>query len=947
MDAQPNIHSLRQRDKLVVVMPLATVQTLFQGLRQLVQSEPVSPYADFRMPNLQWDVERLRRQYEELHKKFAKNTDKANGRVLNPALRFANEVDYISAQSSAVFMNGLSLHLPVLHLRHTAFRGRFYRTANNQDAYVLLVNTVRPLSAQYGGVLEQQVKPGCELNIGFYPPQGDALKGIPPCTGVLGSAAWKRSDRRCWKAEFINSPFQTQLPLHIACLKVYRGCKIHDDFDTDKIQLCSNPATDRDPRSYDVYFKFPDPSKVDRRRYNGVVRFAERRSYEWSNLWGVDDDSEYDDDSDVKETSEPEAFRSRKSFTSILLGTSVQHYAEDDFLVGIEPVALARVLANIPESHRAARKRYLGRVPCGLYLCAGAGGTGKSFNIAIMVSLCVLQKKKVSVVANQHRAVDSTIHKIVDMFQRDGIQRLVIRTYDDRTDTASTLAVADGIPLHLFRTVNASRWKPHLSLAFWVAWLLGQDGVTAPLPDNHELRQRPQVLTLKSDINLSLTHPEENTRRAAECAIPSSVKSVVQMLLSEAAVVGSTAYGCLYKHVKKFTKEMSNVLVVEEAGAITEAEVLSCIFRQKRYIMSFDHRQLPPYIDGTNQPLAEQLKMALAIRLRLISWPIDVMDQQHRMLPGMMDPARYAFYQHDGIKDVFKPDRDVSIARVMESWAQYWGRGVTAPPRNQFWPVFLNITGTHCQVAPASKSSINISMWDEFVPVLETHILDPDSEWYVPAEEIAIVIPYREMLAHAEADLEARGINVRIGLPNDDRSEIEQGHESASDATDDQDDASSATSNDSGPLVPAPVVQTVGEDAPVERRNPNALAAGTVDACKFCFSASELTTSSLIILHHSSRIREELHHCILYCFLIFRAEIHGQPRENVCCHDAAQSSNDVRGRHRSAATTTARQIHHWATSAQFRANSSCHRVVSATSALSCGTSQQFEVLKSN
>lgn len=209
-------------------------------------------------------------------------------------------------------------------------------------------------------------------------------------------------------------------------------------------------------------------------------------------------------------------------------------------------------------------------------------------------SHCAFSKaKKVSLVANQHRAVDSTIEKIVDMFRRDGTRKIVTRTDDHRTDKAATLAVAEGTPLGAFRTLSASRWKPNLILAHWVAWILDQNGVTPPLTLEHGLRERPEVLELKDAIRISSTHPDESTRVAAEDTIPYNVRQVCDMLLCEAAVVGSTAYGSLYQHTKKFTEGLSDVLVVEETGAITEAEVLVCIFRQKRYIMSFDHRQLP------------------------------------------------------------------------------------------------------------------------------------------------------------------------------------------------------------------------------------------------------------------------------------------------------------------------------------------------------------------
>lgn len=45
-----------------------------------------------------------------------------------------------------------------------------------------------------------------------------------------------------------------------------------------------------------------------------------------------------------------------------------------------------------------------------------------------------------------------------------------------------------------------------------------------------------------------------------------------------------------------FTNSIAEVLVVDDAGVIAEAEVLSCIFRQTRLIFTFDHKQIPPFV---------------------------------------------------------------------------------------------------------------------------------------------------------------------------------------------------------------------------------------------------------------------------------------------------------------------------------------------------------------
>ncbi|KUI63113.1 hypothetical protein VP1G_11444 [Cytospora mali] len=57
--------------------------------------------------------------------------------------------------------------------------------------------------------------------------------------------------------------------------------------------------------------------------------------------------------------------------------------------------------------------------------------------------------------------------------------------------------------------------------------------------------------------------------------------NAVKILLFEADVVCATSYSALEKHTKDINKAIADILVVDKAGAITEAEFLSCTFRQR------------------------------------------------------------------------------------------------------------------------------------------------------------------------------------------------------------------------------------------------------------------------------------------------------------------------------------------------------------------------------
>lgn len=92
------------------------------------------------------------------------------------------------------------------------------------------------------------------------------------------------------------------------------------------------------------------------------------------------------------------------------------------------------------------------------------------------------------------------------------------------------------------------------------------------------------------------------------------------------------------------------------------------------------------------------------------------MDQQLRLLTGLFEPACQVLYRSSNIIDMPLLQQDTSVAVKVESWAHPFG--VSTPPQNRFWLIFLNIKNTKCRKQPFSKSSINTDTWDSFFSVL-------------------------------------------------------------------------------------------------------------------------------------------------------------------------------------------------------------------------------------
>lgn len=227
--------------------------------------------------------------------------------------------------------------------------------------------------------------------------------------------------------------------------------------------------------------------------------------------------------------------------------------------------------------------------------------------------------------------------------------------------------------------------------------------------------------------------------------------------------------------------------------------------------------------------------MPLGVRLRLINWPVIVMDQQFRMLPGMMDPAKAGFYKEDVIVDVLNPLKNTNIAICLEGWAQAHGRGISVRCHQQSYIGRYSWTfgsgNTHCVRATNSQSSENRAMWDSFVPILVRQILPS-----VPSHEIAILVPYRAMLDYVVADLRERGIDIQVGrLESDNSIQSENGKDDDDDYSDDDGESSVTTVASDPPLANAALGGPQdGEHAPVVRRSQTSMAVGTIDSCKYC-----------------------------------------------------------------------------------------------------------------
>jgi len=147
-----------------------------------------------------------------------------------------------------------------------------------------------------------------------------------------------------------------------------------------------------------------------------------------------------------------------------------------------------------------------------------------------------------------------------------------------------------------------------------------------------------------------------------------------------------------------FVEKQFDLLVVDEAGKITEPEFLVAAVRAKRWVLVGDHKQLPPYYDqildpylrsanesrqASSQPLLDDQALRLSIFERLWTrlMPVganqtlsDASTCQSDLLPGVdaLASVDNAFQIHKEIRDMFDQRRDEGIAWKQRQSEHMW-----------------------------------------------------------------------------------------------------------------------------------------------------------------------------------------------------------------------------------------------------------------------------------
>lgn len=465
-----------------LLLPKPALELLALGLRNLRLFGVYNPTEEYRLTARQWNFEQLQEQLGD-PSSFDPRDPYAARR------RFVDINHYVDIQLSAVVMENLFIQAGSLELRATPFPARSFTPSKKIRCRTMAVIDLgdENISDKYHGTLDNYLELGQDVAICFHPPPTHAAKG---------STKARKLDNPMWMGRVVSAPrrFKAGIPRESLCILLY----ISGDHPPPIAiaDVGTYAGYNSSLRPYEVYLRLEDTSKAARRNFNGIARLAPPPV---DDLWVRDGDSEVDftgvhqpagdtlsrghsPTSAIEGIPAPDpnqavstvAVRGSDTFHSVICGMKAEPYFEYDMLSGVEPATRDRILSDIHPTRRARRSDYLPRIPCGVLLVHGAPGCAKSVQLAVAMVLCVAQQKPVLFTASRHEAVDACLRKVEGVIQRSGLDCIIIRAFDAAKDKAACRRVFQ----HRDEWRNAefkirSKWRPHLSVAFWVAYFLG------------------------------------------------------------------------------------------------------------------------------------------------------------------------------------------------------------------------------------------------------------------------------------------------------------------------------------------------------------------------------------------------------------------------------------------------------------------------------------------
>ncbi|KAF5530991.1 DNA helicase [Fusarium mexicanum] len=464
------------------------------------------------------------------------------------------------------------------------------------------------------------------------------------------------------------------------------------------------------------------------------------------------------------------------------------------------------------EVDRERFQRYLSNCPLGLGLITAGPGFGKTTAIALatlgMAASVgrVLSSGPTHVVVNNLCArIDVVTCRVTAKYNSgkqpgDRLHRaLVVRghkLYDEVAAFKKLLEKPDlGDEAAPFGTLGLrSKWKLHLSAAYWLLVCLGSDARPLHEDDSIKLHQLHKSLAESSDLarlrdRVSGKITWEEYANNGDIVGKAELEDLVQRIV-EAADILCTLPALAHTEVILYKwKLQARGIAIDEAGNITRADLCSVWGNTLLpCLLAGDEKQLAPVVrtledekdgiyvnrfgpDGVISPLEF---------IKGMGWPVYRLRTQLRLARGQFELCRKSVYKD--VACTYGTGADVELAshhlgHVLEEFIRVKFPAVSPPKpigkRGTLSPLFVSCQNSFCHVDPVTRTRKNIDQ----VKVAFNFLAEFVKTKQVNPADILIIAPYSAMIDVIESFYKKREYEVLKNMPPPSTVDAIQGQE--------------------------------------------------------------------------------------------------------------------------------------------------------------------------
>ncbi|OAA39768.1 DNA helicase [Beauveria brongniartii RCEF 3172] len=476
-----------------------------------------------------------------------------------------------------------------------------------------------------------------------------------------------------------------------------------------------------------------------------------------------------------------------------------------------EALVTAIVQEALPED-QDRWAHYLQHRPLGFGAMAAGPGTGKTTMMAAAVLAMAARVGKVLCSAPTHVATTNFAERIykrscavVERYRastaksRDAprYHRLtVVRGHKMEFElTAIKALLVDpslgdaAVPVRMFQ--GNSRWKLHLSPAYWFLMVLGSTAVrkleqddSARLWHLHNVACEPAMARLRDLARGKMTWAQYREKGTAD---DSQLSAYVATLLKSADVLCVTpAASHNVKQYKMWKHWQARAIAIDEAGNMNCADLYNVWGNTMQpCFLGGDPKQLPPAVmssmdkdaDGNyRNRFAKYGRVSALLKFQAMGMPMYRLNQQLRMAKGMFDMPSAIIYPD--VSFTYSPSCNIlrpefKIGRDLESYLRKAFPKLAAPPADKVRPVFLHCPKSTTVVDPATSSKLNS---DQVTVALDT-VAGFVKAMKVDPARIGILSPYGANVAEIKEQLKRRQYEQIRGMPSPSTVDSFQGQE--------------------------------------------------------------------------------------------------------------------------------------------------------------------------